>query len=293
MNIIKLNDNYQIPQIGYGTWKIQPEDAEKLILEAIEVGYRHIDTAQVYNNEWEIGLALKKADRLQLFLTTKIWLPNFNNEHVFFTSIKQSLKRLNVDYVDLLLLHWPVKGKIISTYKWLEKAKDLGLTKSIGVSNFMINHLQEILAIAKYKPAINQIEFQPLVQQKKLVKFCKDNNIAVTGYSNIRSYINNEISDVEKNVLEKIAHEVNKSVPEVILRWVYQEGIIIIPKSSHRERMKINTNIVNFTLSSLQMEQIRKLDRNDYTKADEIYEGKLWANDTLKAKNFLFDKHFK
>ncbi len=292
MSIIKLSDGNKIPQIGYGTWNIAPEDAKKFILTAYKVGYHHIDTAQIYNNEWEIGEAIKKIKRNKLFITTKVWLPNFNSKEVFLTSIKQSLARLKVEFVDLLLLHWPVKNKIINAYKWLEEAKDLGYTKSIGVSNFMINHLEMVLKIAKYKPTINQIEIQPLVQQKKLVKFCQKHNIAITGYSNIKSYLNNELTNEEKAVLENIAIDLNKSVPQVILRWVYQEGIIIIPKSSSLERMRQNITITSFSLTDLQMAQIRALDRQQYTKADEIYEGHSWAEQTKKVKDFLFDKHF-
>lgn len=289
---IKLADNNSIPQIGYGTWKILPENAEKLILEAYEVGYRHFDTAQIYNNEWEIGKAIKNFDRNSIFITTKVWIPNFNSREAFFKSIKQSLARLHTNYVDLLLLHWPIKNKNVQAYKWLEEAKDLGLTKSIGVSNFMINHLQEILQIAKYPPVINQIEFQPLVQQKKLVSFCQKNNIAITGYSNIRSYVDNEMNDKAMLTLEQIAQNLNRTVPEIILKFVYQKGIIIIPKSSSLERMKQNLAITDFDLTASQIKQISGLDENNYTKAQEIYEQKLWAKEAMALQSFLFEHHF-
>lgn len=298
MHKILLNDGHQIPQIGYGTWMIKPADAKMQILQAFKSGYKHIDTAQIYNNEYEIGLALaelqaKGLKRTEFFLTTKVWLPNFNSEQTFLTSIKQSLTRLKVAYVDLVLLHWPVKGKNVQAYKWLEKAKDLGWTKSIGVSNFMINHLEAILKIAKHKPVVNQIEIQPLVQQNALVDFCKNNNIVVTGYSNLKSYLNHEMNTDETNLLESIAQSIGKTVPEIILRWVYQRGIVIIPKSSSVERMQLNLSITDFQLTDNQMAQIKQLDRNNYTKADDIYDGKLWAKETLLLKDFLFDKHFK
>ncbi len=292
VKIIKLADNNNIPQLGYGTWKILPEMAEELVLQAYKIGYRHFDTAQIYNNEWEIGKAIQKLDRKSLFITTKVWIPNYHNREIFLQSIKQSLKRLHTDYVDLLLLHWPIKNKNVQAYKWLEEAKDLDLTKSIGVSNFMIDHLKEILQFAKYPPVINQIEFQPLVQQKKLVKFCQENNIKITGYSNIRSYVDNQMDDKTKNILENIAKKLNRTVPEIILRFVYQEGIIIIPKSVNHERMRQNLNITNFNLTETQMTQIRNLDANNYTKAQEIYEQKLWAKETMALPNFLFDQHF-
>ncbi|WP_161565688.1 aldo/keto reductase [Mycoplasma sp. ATU-Cv-508] len=282
-----------MPKIGYGTWLIEPQVARERVLTAYKVGYRHFDTAQVYNNEYEIGQAIEKLDRHKLFITTKVWLPNYNSEEIFLKSVRQSLERLKVRHVDLLLLHWPVKGKNVKAYQYLEKAKDLGLTKSIGVSNFMVNHLEEILEIARHKPVVNQIEFQPLVQQKQLVKFCQDHDIAVTGYSNLKSYLDGRLTARENAILTAIAQDIKRSVPQVILRWVYQSGIILIPKSSSESRMAENLAVVNFSLTDEQMEKINSLDHDNYDKAEQIYLGHSWAGAELKKPDFLFEKHFK
>ncbi|MDI4567763.1 MAG: aldo/keto reductase [Mycoplasma sp.] len=288
MKKIKLLDGNCIPQIGLGTWQINPEDIDNTLKSAISIGYKHIDTAQIYNNEYEIGGFLKNNQASKdLFITTKVWPSNFSDEETFLTSIKQSLKRLNLETIDLLLLHWPINGYSTNAYKWLEKAKDLNYCKSIGVSNFMIDHLKEILSICKYKPVINQIEFNPLIQQKELIQFCFNNNIQVVGYSNIKPYLANKLSIEQNQQLKKIAQDHQKTVPQIILRWVTQENIIIIPKSTNTKRLVENFNLFDFELSDSELEIIRQMDRNDYQKAYKISKLKICPFITYKI-GFLF-----
>jgi len=262
MNIpqIKLETGYTIPQFGLGVYQIPSnEECEKICLKAFKLGYRHIDTAHIYGNEKGVGAAIKKSGipRNNFFITTKLWINDFGKGKSL-KEIDEMLKRLDTDYIDLLLLHWP-KGKYIEAYKDMEKAFEQKKVKAIGLSNFKVNEIKEILGICKIKPAINQIELHPYAQRKDIVKICDENNIKIEAWYPIAHGDKNLI---ENEVFTKISKKYNKTNVQVILRWHIQKGYIIFPRTRNEEHLKENINIFDFELTKEDMEQIDKLNKN-------------------------------
>lgn len=295
---IKLNDGKEIPQFGFGTWQLEGEKAVKSSLSvAYDLGYRHIDTAQIYNNEYAIGdfIKEKNVDLKNTFITTKIWVSNFGGRESFMKSVKQSLKRLGVNKVNLLLLHWGLSSKItLQAYKWLEEAKDEGYTDSIGVSNFNIKLLEETIKVARHKPVINQVQFDLLNQQIELKEFCKANDIVFEGYSLLKPYLGNssrvEMEKSQKDIVNSIGRKHNKTGAQVILRWALQEEIIIFPKSSNPDRIKQNSEIFDFQLDEEDIKALRSMNRNLPQKMDDVINGE-W--DSWIEKPLLFERKFK
>ena len=258
---IKLYNNRQIPQFGLGVYQITDNnECEKVCLEAIKLGYRHIDTAQIYGNEKAVGSAIKKSKipREEFFITTKIWITDFSKGKAL-KQVDEMLKRLDTNYIDLLLLHWP-KNDYISAYKDMEIAYDQGKVKSIGLSNFQEKHIKEILKICKIKPCINQIELHPYGQRKEIVKLCQENNIKIEAWYPIAhgdtKLINNEL-------FNKLAKKYNKTNVQIILRWHIQKGFIIFPRTKKENHLKENINIFDFELSNDEMKLIDSLDKNE------------------------------
>ena len=258
---IKLYNNRQIPQFGLGVYQITDNnECEKVCLEAIKLGYRHIDTAQIYGNEKAVGSAIKKSKipREEFFITTKIWITDFSQGKAL-KQVDEMLKRLDTNYIDLLLLHWP-KNDYISAYKDMEIAYDQGKVKSIGLSNFQEKHIKEILKICKIKPCINQIELHPYGQRKEIVKLCQENNIKIEAWYPIAhgdtKLINNEL-------FNKLAKKYNKTNVQIILRWHIQKGFIIFPRTKKENHLKENINIFDFELSNDEMKLIDSLDKNE------------------------------
>ena len=235
------------------------EEAVSAIKTAVELGYKSIDTASVYKNEESVGQAVKEsgASREELFITSKVW----NKDQGYDSTLKafeESLKRLDMDYLDLYLIHWPVEGKFNDTWKALERLYQEGTVKSIGVSNFQQHHLEELMKNNSEKPVINQIELHPRLSQQPLREFCQTNEIAVEAWSPIaRGNL------LDEPVLNHLASKYNKTAAQIILRWHLQNGTIIIPKSVQPSRIKENSEIFDFNLSLQDMTQINGLNMNE------------------------------
>ena len=258
---IKLNNGQTIPQFGLGVYQISNnKECEENCIKAIKLGYRHIDTAQIYGNEKGVGAAInsfKDIPREDFFITTKIWISDFDKGKAK-KQVDEMLKRLNTDYIDLLLLHWP-KGDYVSAYKDMEKAVNEGKVKSIGLSNFKENNLREILNIAKIKPVINQIELHPYAQRKQLVKMCEDNGIKIEAWYPIAHGDKNLINNA---VFTEMAKKYNKTNAQIILRWHIQKGYIIFPRAKNPVHLEENINIFDFELNDEEMKKIDALDKN-------------------------------
>ncbi|KAJ0677967.1 putative D-galacturonate reductase [Helianthus annuus] len=274
-----------IPVIGLGTATVGRSDEVKAaVVEAIKMGYRHFDTATFYGTEKPVGEAIAEAlqagfikSRAEVFITTKLW-PNSTERHLVLPALKKSLQNLGLEYVDLYLIHWPLKINyphikipvptecvtaidIKAVWEAMEECQNLGLTKSIGVSNFSSDKIQEILSFAKIPPAVNQVEMNPLWQQKQLNKFCKEDHILLTAYSPLASFGNSwgNNSVVECNVLQDIAKSRGKTTAQISLRWLYEQGVSFIVKSFNKERMKQNLDIFDWALTQEDLNKISQI----------------------------------
>lgn len=257
-----LNNDLSIPQLGYGVWKIPNEEAAQAVENACDAGYRLIDTAKVYGNEQGVGKALAKNNisREELFITTKLW----NSDQGYDNTLKafdESLGKLALDYVDLYLIHWPTPAydEYVETYKALERLYKDGRTKSIGVCNFDIEHLQRLIDECDVVPAINQVECHPYLQQKELKEFCKEHGILLEAYSPLM----NGTKVLDDPVIKEIAKQYDKTPAQVILRWHLQSDVVVIPKTVTPSRMQENLDVFDFELNETDMEKIAKLDRNE------------------------------
>lgn len=257
---IKLSDGRSIPIIGLGTWNLpEGEATENAVKWALDVGYRHFDTAKLYRNESSVGKAIRehKVDRSEIWVTTKLWMSDFTHPKRAF---EESLARLDIDYIDLYLIHWPTPVEVFGLEKklWraLESFLDEGLCKSIGVSNYESGRLEKILSIANTLPVVNQIKCSPFGYPKRLIEFCHENNIAVTGYSPLARG-----SGLDNSIVTKVAKNHGKSPAQIMLRWAIQKDIIVIPKSAHKERIIENADIFDFVLSEKESEQLDGLSK--------------------------------
>ena len=262
MNQKTLNNGIEIPQLGYGVWKVPDDEAARVVEEAINTGYRLIDTAKIYQNERGVGkgIANSKVPREELFITTKVW----NSDQGYDATLKafdESLEKLGLDYVDLYLVHWPTPkfDTYVETYKALEKLYKDGRVKAIGVCNFEIEHLERILEECDVKPTVNQVEYHPYLQQKELKVFCEEHNIQLEAYSPLM----NGTYVLDNDVIQGISRKHGKTTAQVILRWHIQTDVVVIPKTSTPARMEENMNVFDFELSSEDMESIATLDRNE------------------------------
>lgn len=249
-----LNDGNRIPQLGLGVWK-SGEKTESAVLAALKAGYRHIDTAAIYYNEESVGKAIIKSgiSRKDIFITTKLW----NDDHVDpCRALEKSLKKLNLKYVDLYLMHWPVKQRN-ETWKILEQLKDEGKCRSIGVSNFTIRHLKELISKSKAMPAVNQVEFNPYLYQKELLDFCKLKNIQLEAYSPLTH--NKKLKDRKLCIM---ADKYSKTPAQILIRWSLQKRIVVIPKSTREERIKENCNVFDFSISNDDVNKIDDFNEN-------------------------------
>lgn len=267
---MKMNNGIEIPQFGLGVYLTKSgTECLNAITWALEAGYRHIDTARIYGNEKEVGEAVRNSgiEREELFITTKLW----NDDHGYDNTLKafdKSLKTLNVDYIDLYLIHWPVKGKRKDSWKALEKIYESGYCKSIGVSNYMIIHLNELFSYANTIPVINQVEFSPYNYQKELLNVCIKNKIIPEAYSPLTRMKKHD----DPKVLP-IVKKHNKTVAQVLIRWAIEKEIVVIPKSAHKERIIENADVFDFSLDESDMKVLDSLDEGfrvswDPTKTD-------------------------
>ena len=260
--LIKLNNGIEMPQIGFGVWKIPFNQTAKVVTDAIKNHYRLIDTAKQYGNEEQVGQGIKDSgiERKQLFLTTKI----FNGDQGDFDKLRnafnEQLKKLGTNHVDLLLLHWPVFNKYIESWRALEAIYNDGQARAIGVCNFDVDHLQDLMEHANIMPMVNQIEFNPRIHQPDTVAFCQDNHIQLEAWSPLG---NGQL--LNSPVINKIAKEHGKSPAQVIIRWELQQGFIVIPKSIHEERMRENRDVYDFELDADEMEAIAMLDEERHS----------------------------
>jgi len=262
-NII-LNNNYRIPQIGLGVYQNPDGKSTKDSVKwAIETGYRMVDTAAIYKNEIGVGEAIKESgiSRNEIFVTTKVWNEEIRN-HNTLNAIKESLKKLQLEYVDLILLHWCVDG-FLDAYKDLESAYKLGLVKAIGLSNFSIEQIKQVEEIMEIPPMMNQIESHPYFDNQELIDYCLDKNIAVTVWRPLGGgVVNNVMSD---KLIVELAEKYHKTPAQIIIRWHIQRGVVVIPKSVHQERIKQNFDVFDFELSTEDFKLINSLNKNERT----------------------------
>lgn len=257
METMKLYNGVEIPANGFGVYQVSKEDCKESVLTALKTGYRHIDTAQSYFNESEVGEALKESDvpRKEIFLTTKVWIDNYG-EGKTYDSVVESLKKLQTDYLDLILLHQPVSD-YYAAYRDLEKLYEEGKVRAIGVSNFYPDRLVDLCMFAKIKPMVNQIEVNVFNQQVEAKKWADKYGVVLEAWAPFAEGRNNMFHN---EVLQAIGEKHNKSVAQVILRWLYQRGIVSLAKSVHEERIKENFDIYLFELDNDDMKKIETLD---------------------------------
>ena len=274
--LITLNNGQKIPQLGFGVYCIPPQETEKCVLEALKIGYRHIDTAHMYGNEKEVGSAIKKSGikREEIFITSKLWITEYG-EGVTLPAINKMLKRLGLDYIDLVLLHFPLKD-YIGAYKDLEKAYEEGKVKSIGISNFENQKLEELCDMAKIKPVINQIEFHPYFQQNDLKNRMDKYNTKLEAWAPLGHALTNIFKE---EIITKLSEKYKKTPAQIILRWDIQRGIITIPKSQNLERIKENFQIFDFQLTEDEIKEINSLDgkQNRIQDKEDVLEKQLLA----------------
>lgn len=257
METMKLYNGVEVPANGFGVYQVSKEDCKESVLTALKTGYRHIDTAQSYFNESEVGEALKESDvpRKEIFLTTKVWIDNYG-EGKTYDSVVESLKKMQTDYLDLILLHQPV-GDYYAAYRDLEKLYEEGKVRAIGVSNFYPDRLVDLCMFAKIKPMVNQIEVNVFNQQVEAKKWADKYGVVLEAWALFAEGRNNMFHN---EVLQAIGEKHNKSVAQVILRWLYQRGIVSLAKSVHEERIKENFDIYSFELDNDDMKKIETLD---------------------------------
>jgi len=258
---VTLNNGTKIPLLGLGTWRVPDGDvAEQSVRTALELGYRHIDTAAVYGNERGVGKAVRESGiaRRDIFVTTKLWNDDIRKGRAgVLKAFELSLEKLNIDYVDLYLLHWPVPGMYVEAWQAMEEIYAAGKVKAIGVSNFLIHHLQDLLPKAKIKPAMDQIEFHPRLQQKPLQAFLSQHDIALTAWAPL---MRGQVLEIPE--LREIAGRCKHTASQVVLRWMIQKKIVTIPKSVTPARIEENARLYDFELSASDIAKIDALDAN-------------------------------
>ncbi|MCM3158820.1 glyoxal/methylglyoxal reductase [Bacillus subtilis] len=257
---VKLHNGVEMPWFGLGVFKVENgNEATESVKAAIKNGYRSIDTAAIYKNEEGVGIGIKESGvaREELFITSKVWNEDQGYETTL-AAFEKSLERLQLDYLDLYLIHWPGKDKYKDTWRALEKLYKDGKIRAIGVSNFQVHHLEELLKDAEIKPMVNQVEFHPRLTQKELRDYCKAQGIQLEAWSPL---MQGQLLDNE--VLTQIAEKHNKSVAQVILRWDLQHEVVTIPKSIKEHRIIENADIFDFELSQEDMAKIDALNKDE------------------------------
>jgi diketogulonate reductase-like aldo/keto reductase len=262
-----LADGNEIPLLGLGVWQVpNGPECENAVRWALELGYRHIDTAQAYGNEESVGRALRDSGvpRDEVFITTKFFPAHEDPE----AEAELSLQRLGVDQLDLYIIHWPQGG---ATWAWpgMERAQQAGYTRSIGVSNFSVGELDELLSIAQARPVVNQVQFSPFKYRRALLDACEERGLALEAYSPLGT--GRHLSDER---VRQLADRAGRTPAQVLLRWCLQRDLVVIPKSTHRERLEENARIFDFTLSEEEMAELDALDETGGT--ERALEGKWW-----------------
>lgn len=257
MEYVKLNNGIEMPILGYGVYQVTPEECERCVSDAISVGYRLIDTAQAYGNEEGVGNAIRKSNipRKDLFITTKVWISNAGYEKAK-ASIEESLQKLQTDYIDLLLIHQPFND-YYGTYRAMEEANKAGKVRAIGVSNFYPDRFVDLAEFCEIKPAVNQMETHVFNQQRKLREVMQEYGTELMAWGPFAEGRNDFFTN---GTLAAIGVKYGKSVAQVALRFLIQRGIVVIPKSTHKERMIENFNVFDFSLTEREMTVIAALD---------------------------------
>ena len=260
MEYVTLNNGIKMPKLGYGVYQTPPEDTKRCVLDAIEIGYRSIDTAQAYYNEEGVGAALAECGlpREEFFLTTKVWITNAGYEKAK-ASILESMKKLRTDYIDLLLIHQPF-GDYYGTYRAMEELYEEGKARAIGVSNFGPDRYLDLEHFAKIKPAVNQIETHVFQQQKTAKEYLVKHGCRIESWGPFAEGRNDMFTNP---VLTAIGNKYGKTAAQVALRFLMQSDVVVIPKSVHKERMQQNFDVFDFTLSAEDMTAIEKLDSGE------------------------------
>lgn len=259
---VALNNGVEMPWLGFGVFQMEPGPVTQNSVEkALEVGYRHVDTASVYANEKEVGVALKASGipRSEIFVTTKVWITEMGYDSTL-KAFEESRQLLDLDYVDLYLVHWPANGKYIETWKALEKLYRDGLVKAIGISNFMVYQMQAMLDACEIKPMVNQCEYHPIYQRREIHKFCQENQIQFEAWAPLQQGRALDIPEVVE-----IAAKHGKSPAQVLLRWDLQNEVVTIPKSITPSRIIANSQIYDFELSDVEMARINSLNEEKHT----------------------------
>ena len=265
MQTIRLNNGVEMPQLGYGVFQVSPDECERSVSDAIQVGYRSIDTAQVYRNEEGVGRAIRKSGipRSDFFVTTKVWISNAGYERAL-ASIEESLRRLQTDYIDLLLVHQPF-GDYYGTYRAMEEAYRAGKLRAIGVSNFLVDRFLDLVHFVEIPPTVNQVETHVFTQQRELQQVTQETDTKLMSWGPFAEGKNDYF---HTPTLVAIGEKYGCSAAQVALRYLLQRGIILIPKSVRRERMAQNFDIFGFTLDAEDMERIEELDTHKPLIAD-------------------------
>lgn len=262
---IKLNNSVMIPRVGLGVWKIPDGEAVKnAVLWALRAGYRHIDTAMIYRNETGVGEGIRQSGipREEIFVTTKLWIADQGYERPF-AAIKASLERLGLDYADLYLVHWPFADedktgeKRADTWRGMEEIYKGGLARAIGVSNYTEAHLEEMKSYAQVMPAVNQVEMHPFLYQKNLAEYCAENGIQIEAYSPLAHG-----AKLKDKSVSTVAAKYGKSNAQILVRWSLEHGFVVLPKSTHKERIEENTAVFDFALAPADMATLDALHEN-------------------------------
>lgn len=257
MEYITLSNGVKMPQLGYGVYQVTKEECERCVMDAISVGYRSIDTAQSYFNEEKVGSAIEKSgiSRKELFLTSKVWIEHFGYEECK-KSVLESMEKLRTDYLDLMLLHQPF-GDTYGAWRALEELYDAGKLRAIGISNHYVDRMVEFANFTRIKPMVNQMEVHPFQQQKELKKWMDKYDIRLEAWAPFGEGRNGLF---ENEILKEIGDKYGKTTAQVMLRWHIQRGVIVIPKSVHKERMIENFEIFDFSLAEEDMQKIAQMD---------------------------------
>lgn len=256
---VTLNNGLSMPILGLGVWKTKSgKECREAVLNALEAGYRHIDTAKIYSNEEDVGKAIRESgiSRKEIFITTKLWNADQGSDKTR-KALETSLEKLGIDQVDLYLIHFPVTSQRMDSWKELEKAYHDKLCKSIGVSNYTISHLTELLKNSQITPVVNQVEFHPFLNQVDLFEYCKKHKIQLEAYSPLAHG-----QKVEDPKISEIAKKYDKTSAQILIRWAIEQKIVVIPKSTKKERIIENSKVFDFKISEEDMKILNSLDEN-------------------------------
>lgn len=260
----ELHNGVRMPRLGLGVWKVTEEgQVEQAIKDAVNAGYRSIDTAKIYGNEEGVGRAIADVSvpREELFITTKVWNAEQGYDSTL-AAFEESRRKLGIEIIDLYLIHWPVKGKYKETWRALEQLYKDGKVRAIGVCNFHVHHLEDLLQDAEIKPMVNQVEYHPLLAQTELRQFCQDQGIVLEAWSPLMQ------GNLDLPQLNELAVKYGKTPAQIVLRWDLQNGVITIPKSTNEKRIRENADVFDFELSHEDMALIEGLNQNKRFGAD-------------------------